>query len=157
MQRSIGSSAGRRISFTSAYITRTPSIALTGRLGRYLESLLDGGDGAVEVGVTGGEYAAEHTVKEHVGLLVGESLQDRALEAPYATRGVVGDGQLPEDILEAPGRRGGRRGCSGRRGRHLEQLQVLRPVLLVVRVARVVLHLRLGLVVATVRGQRATS
>lgn len=92
----------RRIEMTKGTV-----IALTRRLGGYFESLLDGGDGAVEVGVTGGEYAAEHTVKEHVRLLVGESLQERALEAPYAARGVVGDRQLPEDILDAPGRSGG--------------------------------------------------
>lgn len=130
---------------------------LTRRFRGYFESLLDSGDGAVKVGVTGGEYTAEDTVKEHVRLLVGEPLQKRALEAPYAAGGVVGDRQLLEDILDAPGRRGGRRGRSWRCGRHLQQLQVLRPVLLVIRVARVVLHFRLDLVVATARGWRASN
>lgn len=118
----------------------------TCRLGWYFESFLDGGDGAVKVGITSGEYAAENTVEEHVRLLVGKLLQYRAPEAPYAARGVVGDRQFPEDVLEAPGRRRGRRRRRRRRRRHLQQLQVLRPVLLVVRV---VLHLRR--VVATAR------
>lgn len=79
----------------------------TRRFRGYFKSLLDGGDGAIEIGITGGEYAAEHTVEKHVRLLVGELLQGRTLEAPYAARGVVGDRQLLEDIVEASGRRRG--------------------------------------------------
>ncbi|KYM97276.1 hypothetical protein ALC62_12009, partial [Cyphomyrmex costatus] len=73
----------------------------------YFKSLLDGSDSAIEIGITCGKYAAKHTVEKHVCLLVGELLQSWTLEAPYAARGVVGDRQLLEDIIEASGWRRG--------------------------------------------------
>lgn len=82
-------------------------IIRTRRFRGYFKSLLDGGNGAVEIGITGGKYAAEHTVEKHVCLLVGKFLQGWTLEPPYAARGVVGDRQLLKDIVEAPGWRRG--------------------------------------------------
>lgn len=65
---------------------------LTCRLRWYLEPLLDRGNGAVEVRVTGGKYTTEDTVEEHVSLLIGESLQRGVPYAPYTAGGLVGDG-----------------------------------------------------------------
>lgn len=96
---------------------RKECVIRTRRFGGYFKSLLNGGDGAVEVGVTGREYAAEDTVEKDVRFLVGELLQDPASETPNAARGVVGDRQIPEDVLEALGRRGRRR-SRGRRCRY---------------------------------------
>lgn len=83
------------------------SYARTRRFRGYFKSLLDGGDGAVEIGITCGKYAAKHTVEKHVCLLISKLLQSRAFEAPYAARSVVRDRQLLEDIIEASGRRRG--------------------------------------------------
>lgn len=88
---------------------RRECIIYTRCFGGYFKSLLDGGDGAIEVSVTGGKYAAEDTVEKDVRFLVGELLQDPAPETPNAARGIIGDRQIPEDILEALGRRGRRR------------------------------------------------
>lgn len=49
-------------------------VARTRRLRRYFESLFDGGDGTIKVGITSGKYAAEDTVEKHVRLLVGKFL-----------------------------------------------------------------------------------
>lgn len=126
----------------------------TCRFRRYLEPLLDGGDRAVEVRVTGRKYTTEHTVQEHVSLLVGESLQRGVPYAPYTAGGLVGDGQIPEHVLEPPRRGRGGRGGRGR-GRHPQQLQALRPVLLSV-VARVILHPCLALWAALALNSRFT-
>lgn len=96
---------------------RRKYVIRTRRFGGYFKSLLDGGDGAIEVSVTGGKYAAEDTVEKNVRFLIGELLQDPALETPNAARGVVGNRQVPEDILEAFRRRGRRR-SRGRRCRY---------------------------------------
>lgn len=94
-------------------------IICTCRFRGYFKSLFDGSDSTIEIGITGGKYATEHTVEKHVCFLVGELLQGRTLEAPYAARSIVGDGQLLEDIVEASGRRRGCRWCRGRRRWHL--------------------------------------
>jgi hypothetical protein len=108
-------------------------------LRRDLESLLDGGDGAVEVGVARRENASEDPVEEDVGLFVGEPLEVRAAEAPDAAGGLLGDGQLAENVLEAtsPGRRArGRSHARPRRRRRFQELLALGAVPLVVRPAR---------------------
>lgn len=89
------------------YLSTTRYIIHTRRFRGYFKSLFDGGDGTIEIGVTGRKYAAKHTIEKHVCLFIGEFLQGWTLEAPYAARSVVGDRQLLEDIIEASGRRRG--------------------------------------------------
>lgn len=117
---------------------------LTCRFRRYLEPLLDGGDGAIEIRVARRKYTPEYTVEKHVRLFIGESLQRRVAKTPNPAGRFVRDGQIPEHILEPPGaRRGGRRRGGRRRRRHPQELQALGPVLLVAGrvILRVILHL----------------